>query len=248
MSAAGAPAAVLDRRVEDGATIELVQRGDAFDVLVDGRRVMRSDARRAEKQLVDLALAPLGQRDDITVVLAGLGMGFTLRALLDAPGVQRVDVVEASRAVVDWEARHFAGLNGDALKDPRVKLHAMDLAAFVKSVRTRNVDVPAPDQSGGWLALVLDMDEGPERVSRAGNEAFYGDEGIERLETVLRPGGVLALWSAAREPALLQRMHARMKNVAEIVVPVDVDDQSSLDYVYRGRRPPNPVEPKSAPN
>ncbi len=243
---APAAVAVLDRRVEDGATIELVQRGDAFDVLVDGRRVMRSDARRAEKQLVELALAPLGQRDDITVVLAGLGMGFTLRALLDAPGVQRVDVVEASRAVVEWEARHFAGLNGDALKDPRVKLHAMDLAAFVKSLRVRAVEPPAGD---GWLALVLDMDEGPALVSRAGNEAFYDDEGIERLETVLRPGGVLALWSATREPPLLQRMHARLKNVAEIVVPVDLDDgTSNLDYVYRGRRPPNPVEPKSAPN
>ncbi len=243
---APAAVAVLDRRVEDGATIELVQRGDAFDVLVDGRRGMRSDARRAEKQLVELALAPLGQRDDITVVLAGLGMGFTLRALLDAPGVQRVDVVEASRAVVEWEARHFAGLNGDALKDPRVKLHAMDLAAFVKSLRVRAVEPPAGD---GWLALVLDMDEGPALVSRAGNEAFYDDEGIERLETVLRPGGVLALWSATREPPLLQRMHARLKNVAEIVVPVDLDDgTSNLDYVYRGRRPPNPVEPKSAPN
>jgi len=238
--------AVLDRRVEDGVTVELVQRGDAFDVLVEGRRVMRSDARRAEKQLVDLALAPLGQRDDITVVLAGLGMGFTLRALLDAPGVTRVDVVESSRAVVEWEARHFAGLNGDALKDPRVKLHAVDLATFVKSLRTGDVERPAGD---GWLALVLDMDEGPALVSRPGNESFYDDEGIERLETVLRPGGVLALWSATREPALLQRMHARMKNVAEIVVPVDLDDgKSNLDYVYRGRRPPNPVEPKSAPN
>ena len=241
--------AVLDRRLEDGVTLELVQRGEAFDILADGRRVMRSDARRAEKQLVELALAPLGQRDDITVVLAGLGMGFTLRALLDAPGVQRVDVVEASAAVVEWEKRHFAGLNGDALKDPRVKLHAMDLAAFLKAVRTRAVDVPAPDQSGGWLALVLDLDEGPQLPSRPGNDAFYGDEGIERLEAALRPGGVLAMWSAAREPALLQRLHARLKNVAEIVVPVDLDDgKSNLDYVYRGRRPPNPVEPKGPLN
>ena len=240
------PAAVIDRRVEDGATIELVQRGEAFDVLVDGRRVMRSDARRAEKQLVELALAPLGQRDDITVVLAGLGMGFTLRALLDAPGVQRVDVVEASRAVVEWEARHFAAFNGDALKDPRVRLHACDLAAFLKGLRTKDVEVPAGD---GWLAVVLDMDEGPALLSRAGNDAFYGDEGIERLETALRPGGVLALWSAAREPELLQRLHARMKNVAEIVVPVDLDDdKSNLDYVYRGRRPPNPTEPKGPLN
>jgi spermidine synthase len=240
------PAAVVDRRVEDGATIELVQRGDAFDVLIDGRRVMRSDARRAEKQLVELALAPLGQRDDITVVLAGLGMGFTLRALLDAPGVQRVDVIESSPAVLEWEARHFAGLNGDALKDPRVRLHTGDLAAFLKGVRTRSVDLPVGD---GWLALVLDMDEGPTQVSRAGNDQFYGDEGMERLETALRPGGVLALWSAAREPELLQRMHARMKNVAEIVVPVDLDDgKSNLDYVYRGRRAPNPTEPKGPLN
>jgi spermidine synthase len=237
-------AAVIDRRVEAGVTIELVQRGDAFDVLVDGRRVMRSDARRAEKQLVELALAPLGQRDDLTVVLAGLGMGFTLRAVLDSPGVQRVDVVEASAAVIDWEARHFAGLNGDALGDARVKLHAMDLAAFAKSPRTGGAEVAPPDKSGGWFALLLDMDEGPALVSRPGNDAFYEDDGLERLETVLRPGGVLALWSAAREPALLQRMHARLKNVAEIVVPVDLDDRSNLDYVYRGRRAPNPIEPK----
>jgi spermidine synthase len=230
---------VIDRRVEDGATIELVQRGEALDVLLEGRRVMRSDARRAEKQLVELALAPLGQRDDITVVLAGLGMGFTLRALLDAPGVQRVDVVEASAAVVEWEARHFAGLNGDALKDPRVRLHAMDLAAFLKALRTKDL---APPSGDGWLALVLDMDEGPALISRAGNDAFYDDAGIERLEAALRPGGVLALWSATREPPLLQRMHARLKNVAEIVVPVDLDDKSNLDYVYRGRRPPNPID------
>jgi spermidine synthase len=237
--------AILDRRVEDGATIELIQRGEALDIVLDGRRVMRSDVRRAEKQLVELALAPLGQRDDITVVLAGLGMGFTLRALLDAPGVTRVDVVESSAAVLEWEKRHFAGLNGDALKDPRVKLHAMDLAAFFKSIRQSGADLPPGD---GWLALILDMDEGPTRLARAGNDAFYTDDGIERLETALRPGGVLALWSAAREPELLQRMHARMKNVAEVVVPVEPDDQSSLDYVYRGRRPPAAAEPKGPLN
>lgn len=235
---------LLDRRVEDGATLELVRRGEALDVLLDGRRVMRSDARRAETQLVELALAPLGQRDDITVVLAGLGMGFTLRALLDAPGVQRVDVVEASPAVIEWEARHFAGLNGDARHDPRVKLHATDLAAFLKALRLGGVDAPGD----GWLALILDMDEGPAAPARAGNEAFYDDAGLERLETTLRPGGVLALWSAQREPELLRRMHARLKNVAEVVVPVDLDGQPSLDYVYRGRRPPHATEPKGPLN
>lgn len=232
---------VLETRVEETATIELVRRGEALDVRVDGRRVMSSDQRRAEKSLVELTLAPLGQRDDVTVLLAGLGMGFTLRALLDWPMVKRVDVVESSRAVIEWEARHFAGLNGDVLKDPRVKLHATDLAAFLKAVR---IGVEPLPEGNGWLALVLDLDEGPAQVWRAGNESFYSDEGIERLEAALRPGGVLATWSGQREPELVKRMHARLQNVAEVAVPIDVEGQGGLDYVYRGRRPPNPVDKK----
>ena len=116
-------------------------------------------------------------------------------------------------------------------------------------MRLRSIAPPPPEPSGLWLALVLDMDEGPAQVARPGNATFYEDEGLERIEAVLRPGGVLALWSAAREPALLQRMHARLKNVAEIVVPVELEDgRPNLDYVYRGRRPPNPVEPKGPLN
>ena len=158
MSAAAA-ARCIDSRVEDGVKLELVQRGEALDVLVDGRRVMRSDARRAEKQLVELALAPLGQRDDITVVLAGLGMGFTLRALLDAPGVERVDVVEASRAVARVggapfrraQRRRAEGSAREAARDGSGGL--LEVAAH-RAPSSRRV-------GDGWLALVLDMDEGP---------------------------------------------------------------------------------------
>jgi spermidine synthase len=231
---------VLETRVEGTATVELVRHGEAFEVRVDGRSVMRSDQRRNQQSLVELTLAPLGQRDDVSVLLAGLGMGYTLRALLDWPMVKRVDVVEASRAIIEWEARHFAGLNGDVLKDPRVKVHATDLAAYLKAVRIGAEAIP---DGNGWLALVLDLDEGPDRVWRAGNESFYGDDGIERLEAALRPGGVLSTWSQKREPELARRMHARLQNVAEVAVPVDIEGHG-LDYVYRGRRPPNPTDKK----
>jgi spermidine synthase len=245
-----APAETIDKQVtEDGTLLELRRRGEALEVLLDGRRVMASDARRSETSLVELALAPLSGRDDITILLAGLGMGFTLRAALDAPGVKRVDVVEGARAIVDWEARHFAALNGDVLKDGRVKLHQQELGAFLKQIRIagpQSIGPGAPED--GWLALVLDLDEGPETVARASNRGFYTDEGIERLEAALRPGGVLAMWSPQREPELVRRLHARLQNVAEVVVPVELDGKSSLDYVYRGRRPPNPVEPAKAPN
>jgi spermidine synthase len=176
------------------------------------------------------------------VLLGGLGLGYTLRALLDSPGVRRVDVVEGSSAMIDWGARYFAALNGDAVKDPRVKLHPMELGAFLKQVRLHAVE-PPPE---GWLALVLDVDEGPASLSRPANSAFYTDDGLERLETALRPGGVLALWSAARDTELLRRLHARFQNVAEVVVPVELPDRMVMDYVYRGRRPPPPADPKKS--
>src|SRR5258706_1754867 len=109
---------LVERQVEaSGATLELQRRGEALDVVLDGRRVVSSDVRRSEQSLIELAAAPLRGRDDVTMVVAGLGIGFTVRAALDAPGVKvvRVDVVEQSQAMIDWEARHFAALNGDAL-------------------------------------------------------------------------------------------------------------------------------------
>src|SRR5258706_7348186 len=228
---------LVDRQVESGGgTIALHRRGEAYDVLLDDRCVVASDVRRWERSLVESAMAPLAGRDDVAAVLAGLGMGFTLRALLDAPGVRRVDVVELSPAIVEWNARYFAGLNGDALKDPRVKVHPVELSAFLKLARLGGPDLP-PD---GWLALVLDLDEGAAALSRPANAAFYTDEGLERLELMLRPGGVLATWSAARDAELLKRLHARFQNVAEGVVPVEEGDKMAMDYVYRARRHPPP--------
>jgi spermidine synthase len=234
------PAAeLLDRRVEDdGVTMELFRRGNAYEVWRDGRRVIASDARRAEQSLVELAVGPLRGRDDVTVLLAGLGMGFTLRYALDAPGVKvaRVDLVERSQAIIDWNEQHFAQLNQDARKDPRVKLHHSDLSTFLKQARMANEE---------WFSIILDMDQGPAALWRPENSSFYDEEGIGRLEGALRSGGVLTLWSAQREPELAQRMHARLQNVAEMVVPVETaDGASNLDYVYRGRRSaPPPQKP-----
>jgi len=202
--------------------------------------MVASAERRAEQSLVELALAPLKPRDDLSVLVAGLGMGFTVRALLNAPSVKRVDVVEASEAMIEWEKRHFAQLSGDVLKDPRVKLHPIELSRFAKGVRLGAQQGVPPD---GWLALILDMDQGPTTPLRAANRALYEEQSIESLEQLLRPGGVLALWSSQRETELFRRLHARLQNVAEVAVPVEVEGATNLDYVYRGRRPAPPSDP-----
>jgi predicted membrane-bound spermidine synthase len=232
----------IDRRVTpEGTEIALVRRGDVYEIVYDGTFLMASDCRRSEQALAELGLAPL-QRDDITVLVAGLGMGHTLRSVLDQRGVVRVDVVELSDAVVDWNRRYFGRLNGDALADPRVHLHVADLMGFLKHVRHE----PVEEVKEGWLSLLLDIDNGPNWLTRAQNAPVYTDEGLARLEGGLRHGGTLAVWSSERDLEFLRRMHARFTNVAELAVPVEVRGKSSLDYVYRGRRKPDPTAARVA--
>ena len=85
---------VIERHEEGGRALELLRRGEAYEVRVDGRTICATDQPRNEASFVELALAPLRTRDDVTVIVAGLGTGRTLRAVLDTAGVKRVDVVE----------------------------------------------------------------------------------------------------------------------------------------------------------
>ena len=234
---------IVDRQVTaEGEELLLCRAGDGeWSIRVDGKVTVASGARRSEQSLVELAMAPLAQRDDVTVLLAGLGMGYALRRLLDAPGVVRVDVVELYAPIVEWNRRQLAAESRGALDDPRVHVHVGDLMSTLKRFRSE----PLPEVTGGWLALILDVDDGPHAVSRPSNANIYSAEGLERLESALRPGGVLAAWSSERDVELLQRIHARYVNVAQLAVPVELGGKPSLDYVYRGRRAPRPPGPGS---
>jgi spermidine synthase len=223
---------LVAQAVEDGITVELFEhvgaRDGALEVVADGRTVMASDQRRADASFAELALGPWQGRDDISVVLGGLGMGFTLRALLDRPGVVRVDVVEVSRTILAWDASHFAALNGAAAQDPRVRVHQAELLSFLGARRTP--DLP----EDGWFAALVDTDEFPTWLSREGNRALYEDDGLRLLEGALRGGGVLALWTTGRDDVLLRRLHGRLQAVTRIGVASDL----GLEYVHRGRRAP----------
>jgi spermidine synthase len=222
---------LIERRNEEGGVVELWRRDDHYDVIVDGRTVLSSERRRGEESMSELALAPWQGRDDITVLVGGLGMGQLVRAFLQSPAVARIDVVEASQAIIDWERQYFTDVNGGATKDRRVHVHHGELSEWLRGGAAMNV------LRTGWMVFAVDTDEWPD-LSRPGNWLFYGDEGISLLESGLRPGGVLVMWAKQRDDALLRRMHARLQNVIKIAVPVELGGESSLDYVYRGRRPP----------
>lgn len=222
---------ILEQRPEKNAA-----SATADKKMPEDRLIMQSALRRSERELVNVGLGPLRDRTDITVLLAGLGMGYTLAALLESPRIVRVDVVEHATPIIEWNRTHLSTLHKmPPLDDARVHVHNQGFSTFLRAMRYGAV--PGLELEGnGFLAVLLDMDEGPSGLGRPENAALYSDEGLEDIEMSLRAGGVLSLWSGRRELELMHRLQARFQNIAEIAVPVDVPNSSGLDYLYRARK------------
>jgi spermidine synthase len=220
------PEELLDETLEDGARVRLIRRAGLCEVWRGNTQLFGEARRREDRAFAEFALAPLGGRDDLSILIAGLGTGLLLRAVLDIPGVRTVEVVERSPAVVRWCGAQLAIRNGGVLADPRVKVQVTELNA-----RVRGLESPP-----GLFGVLLDLDATAAEPSAPGNEGFYSADGIALLAGVLRPGGVLALASERREPELLRHLSERLQNVAEIAAPVDTEP-GKLDYFYRARRP-----------
>ena len=184
----------IDRaRAPDGVELVLARRGDEWVVRAAGRVLMSSRAHASEEALASLGLAAVaGARE---VLVGGLGLGFTLRAVLDLlPATARVTVAELVPAVVAWNRGPLAALAGRPLEDPRVRVEEVDVG-----------DVLARDREA-WDAVLLDVDNGPSAVAHAANDRLYGREGARALRAALRPGGAVAVWSAGQDSAFLGRL------------------------------------------
>ncbi|HEV3052530.1 MAG TPA: hypothetical protein VGX50_19620 [Longimicrobium sp.] len=174
----------------DGSLLEFYRHDRDYAIRVDGQELMSTRRHGSEDMLADLACAPLREHAGARVLIGGLGLGFTLRAALRslAPDA-RVVVAEIVDEVIRWNRNPEYGLAADALRDPRVDLRHDDVA---------NVLAANP---GGFDAIMLDVDNGAAALTTQGNGALYRAQGIRRAAAALRPGGRLAYWSAAEEPA-----------------------------------------------
>jgi spermidine synthase len=156
---------------------------------------MNSRLGGSEEALATLALARLAGRPAPRILIGGLGMGFTLRAALAvAPPDARLVVSEIVPDLIDWATQHMAEVFGDCLSDPRVEIRTGDVTAEIRSG-------PQP-----FDAILLDVDNGPDGLTRAGNDALYSETGLAAARRALTPGGVLAIWSAAPDPAFTRRL------------------------------------------
>jgi spermidine synthase len=185
----------------------LYQRGGEFSIRIDGREVMNSAVHGSEEALAELALDRIIARSRPRVLIGGLGMGFTTAAALRRLGAGgRLVVAELVPAVVTWNRGPLGQPAGRPLQDPRVTVQEGDVASLLEAGQ-RTYD-----------AVLLDVDNGPEDLTRRDNHWLYTRTGLETASKALRPKGVLAVWSAGPDRAFSQRLRRAGFEVDEVRV------------------------------
>ena len=190
-----------------GEPLRLMQRGKEFTIKLGQNELMSSRLYGSEEALATLSCARLKARPDPHLLIGGLGMGFTLRAALKVLGPQaRITVAELVPAVIAWARGPMAELSGESLLDPRVDIREADVARLIAGGR------------GTYDAILLDVDNGPQGLTRQSNDALYDSSGLRTAFAALRPGGVLAVWSSHPDDRFAPRLRKAGFDTEEIKI------------------------------
>lgn len=194
--------------IPGGGELRLFKRGDDYSIRIAGRgELMSTRMHGSEDSLARITCPKVAARPKPRVLVGGLGMGFTLAAALKHLGASaEVVVAELVPGVVDWNRGPLGPYAGNPLQDPRTVVREMDVALVLKS------------EAGGFDAILLDVDNGPEGLTHRANDWLYSDEGLKVARAALRPGGLLAVWSAGPDRRFTARLRRTGMTVEEVPV------------------------------
>jgi spermidine synthase len=208
---------VVDRVTSARGEVVLRRRGRHHEIISNGVFLMDTRGGTSERLLVSAALAAVPSPGPVDLLIGGLGVGFSLDEAVRSARPASITVVEIEPAVIGWHRDH---LDAGSLDDPRVRIVRADLLAFLAS--------------GGdpFDVICLDIDNGPEWTVTDGNRDLYGADGLALLRRRLRPGGVLAVWSAAESAGFAALLREAFAAVTTLPVPVA---RGVPDVVYVAR-------------
>jgi spermidine synthase len=203
--AAEHPVSLVDTAdIPGGGMLHLLRCGDEFSIQFGTEELMGSEVRHSEQALATLVCERLGNPAG-TILIGGLGMGFTLGAALAAlPSGASVVVAELVPKIVTWARGPLAHLFGDHLADPRVSVELGDVHDVIDGAPAR------------FDAILLDVDNGPDGLIQLANDRLYCNWGLRAAHAALRPKGVLGIWSAYTDAAFVERLESAGFVVEEV--------------------------------
>jgi spermidine synthase len=184
-----------EAEVPGGPPLRLFRRGGDFMIVLERNELMSTRQHGSEVALGTMACDRLAGHKSPHLLIGGYGMGYTLRAVLGRLGPDaRVTVAELVPGIIAWARGPMADVAAGCLDDRRVALIMGDVGATMAAATST------------YDAILLDVDNGPDGLTRAANDGLYSARGLAEAKTALRPGGVLAIWSAAPDPAFGRRL------------------------------------------
>jgi spermidine synthase len=211
--------------VPGGEPLRLFRRGADHMIVLDRNELMNSRMSGSEEALAVMTCERLAGRKAPHLLIGGYGMGFTLRAALAALGKDaRVTVGELVPKIIDWARGPMAALTAGCLDDPRLNLVIGDVGDAIDAGR------------GSYDAILLDVDNGPDGLTRAGNDGLYSHAGLAAAKAALRPGGILAVWSAAPDNAFARRLGSAGFAVEEVAVRARQNGKGPRHVIWFGSR------------
>nr|WP_256515742.1 hypothetical protein [Alsobacter ponti] len=206
--------------------MRLFRRGAEFSIRLGANELMNSRLSGSEEALATLTCDRLAGRKRARLLIGGLGMGFTLRAALAcAPADAALVVAELLPEVVAWARGPMAELFAGSLDDPRVSVREQDVAAVIAS------------GTAAFDAILLDVDNGPDGLTRPQNDALYNAAGLAAARAALRPGGILAVWSADPDDGFTRRLRQAGFSVEEVAVKAHRGRSGRRHVIWLAQRP-----------
>jgi len=205
--------------------LKLFERDGDYSIQVDGQELMNSRMFGSEKKLAELSCCEIAHRKKAAVLIGGLGMGYTLSAALEtlSPDADII-VSELIPAVVEWNREVLGGLADHPLKDARVSVRVEDVVPIIKNSKS------------AFDAILLDVDNGPDSLTHEGNDRLYSLTGLTMIKRALRPGGVVAIWSASADTAFTQKLMRASFQVTEKRVRARINNKGPMHTIWIAKK------------
>jgi spermidine synthase len=216
---------LAEARTPDGARLSLHEHDGDYFIKLNGRQLMSSTSTTSEIMLADKGCGHLIDHPKPRVLIGGLGLGFSLKRVLEIVGERgMVDVAELVPDVVEWNREFLAPLNGQLLARPNVKILVGDVFAIIRR------------SGSAYDSILLDVDNGPTSFVQSGNKRLYDRRGLKLIRHALKPGGRVAFWSAEPEPQFRETLARADFDVEEFPAKAHERAKRFAHMIYVGQR------------